>query len=61
MERGFLDRDRINYSQMLALTGIELLCIFGTACIQIYFVKSLLDNRAVVWSYLTVYRHVYNH
>jgi hypothetical protein len=30
------------------LTGFELVVIMGAAVVQLYFIKSLLDNRAVV-------------
>jgi hypothetical protein len=33
---------------MLILTGLELLVILATAVVQIYCIKSLLDNRLIV-------------
>lgn len=34
--------------KVLGLTGVELVAILGTACVQMYCLKGLLDNRAVV-------------
>jgi len=35
---------------MLGFTGLELLVIMSCTLLQLYFVKSLLDNRAIVWA-----------
>lgn len=46
---GFLDNQYSHDSRLLGLTGLELLVMIAAAIIQVYFIKSLLDNRAVVW------------
>lgn len=40
---------------MLALTGVELFVILATAIVQMYCIKSLLDNRLIVWALINVY------
>lgn len=35
--------------KILGFSGIELFTIIVTALVQMYSIKSLLDNRAVVW------------
>ena len=45
---GFLDNQYAHDSRLLGLTGLELLVMIVAALVQIYFIKSLLDNRAVV-------------
>lgn len=45
---GFLDNQYAHDTRLLTLTGFELLVMIAAAIIQVYFIKSLLDNRAVV-------------
>jgi len=45
---GFLENQLAHDSHMLGLTGIELIVIIGTSLVQLCFVRSLLDNRAIV-------------
>lgn len=47
-EWGFHDRQEHHQSEMLILTGVELVIILGTAIVQIYCIKNLFDNRLVV-------------
>ena len=47
-EWSFRDREEQHQSEMLSLTGVELLIILGTAVVQMYCIKSLLDNRLIV-------------
>jgi hypothetical protein len=47
-EWGFLDNQFAHESKLLGLTGLELVIIIGCALTQLYFIKALLDNRAVV-------------
>lgn len=47
-EYNFRDRQEHHQSEMLILTGVELFVILGTAVIQMYCIKGLLDNRSVV-------------
>lgn len=47
-EWGFLDNQYAHDSRLLGLTGFELVVIIGAALAQLYFIKNLLDNRAVV-------------
>jgi hypothetical protein len=43
-----LDNQYAHDSRLLGFTGFELIVIIGAAITQLYFIKSLLDNRAVV-------------
>ncbi len=47
-EWGFLDNQYSHDSRLLGFTGLELLVIIIAAVAQLYFIKSLLDNRAIV-------------
>lgn len=47
-ELGYQEKEIQHYSSYLGLTGIELLTIFVTALLQLYFIRSLLDRRAIV-------------
>lgn len=45
---GFLDNQYTHDSRLLGITGIELLIIILSAAVQVYYIKTLLDNRAIV-------------
>jgi hypothetical protein len=47
-EWSFKDRQENHQSEMLILTGIELMVIIGTAIVQMYCIKNLFDNRLIV-------------
>lgn len=47
-EWGFLENQLRHDGRMLGLTALELIIIIATALVQLCFVKSLLDNRAIV-------------
>ncbi len=34
---------------MLGFTGAELLAIIGTSIVQMYCIKSLIDNELIIW------------
>ena len=34
---------------MLKLTGVELVVILATAVVQMYCIKSLLENKQIIW------------
>lgn len=50
-EWSFRDREERHQSEMLILTGVELVVILGTAIVQMWCIKELLDNRIIVWWY----------
>lgn len=47
-EWGFLEREERYDSEMLKLTGVELIVILATSIVQMYCVKGLLENRQVI-------------
>lgn len=47
-EWSFRDREERHQSEMLILTGVELIVILGTAIVQMWCIKQLLDNRIIV-------------
>ena len=47
-EWSFKDREQRHQSEMLILTGVELVVILGTAIVQMWCIKQLLDNRIIV-------------
>jgi hypothetical protein len=47
-EWGYLENQYAHEGKLLGLTGFELILIMSCAVMQLYFIKSLLDNRAVV-------------
>jgi len=47
-EWNFRDRQEHHQSEMLILTGVELIIILGTAIVQMYCSQNLFDNRLIV-------------
>lgn len=47
-QMGFMEQEKEQHSNMLILTALELFALIAAALVQLFYLKSLIDNKTFV-------------